>query len=214
VDQSRIRITPTKDGPYRVEGADSITRLRDDETLDMPARAFLCRCGGSARKPFCDGTHKRNGFNDAKDPERVADRRDDYATGKITIHDNRGLCAHSGRCTDNLASVFKLSQEPWIDPSGATVDEIIAVIGMCPSGALSYSVDGREQRERGGASAVAFVPGGPYVVSGGVELDGADLPVGATTDHMALCRCGASQNKPFCSGKHWDVTFDEDAGAS
>jgi len=209
--EERIRITPTKDGPYRVEGAASITRLRDGEALDMPVRAFLCRCGASARKPFCDGSHKRTGFSGEKDPDRVPDRRDDYATDRLTIHDNRGLCAHAGRCTDNLASVFKLGTEPWIDPDGATAEEIIEVIGMCPSGALSYSIDGREHSEGGGPAVVAFMPGGPYVVTGGAELAEADLPAGATTDHMALCRCGASRNKPFCSGRHWDVTFDEDA---
>lgn len=213
MDEQEIRITPTEDGPYRVEGATSITRLRDGATHDMPARAFLCRCGGSNRKPFCDGTHKRIGFSSAKDADRVPDQREDYVRDGLTIHDNRGLCSHAGRCTDNLASVFKLGTEPWIDPDGATAEEIIAVIGMCPSGALSYSIDGTEHRDRGGPSALGFVPGGPYVVAGGAELDEAVLPTGATTDHMALCRCGASQNKPFCSGKHWDVDFDEDADA-
>jgi len=209
--KQRLRITPTKDGPYQVEHASSITRMPDGTDLDMPPRAFLCRCGGSSNKPFCDGTHARNGFSGDKDPGRVPDQRDDYVQGNLTIHDNRGLCAHAGRCTDNLASVFRLGTEPWIDPDGATAEQIIAVIDMCPSGALSYSIDGVEHRDRGGPSSLAFVPGGPYLVAGGAELDGAELPAGATTDHMALCRCGASQNKPFCSGKHWDVTFDEDA---
>jgi CDGSH-type Zn-finger protein len=58
---------------------------------------------------------------------------------------------------------------------------------------------------------IAFVPNGPYVVRGGAELDGAELLEGATTDHFALCRCGKSKNKPFCSGAHWEVQFDEDA---
>jgi len=207
----RLRITPTDNGPYQVEHASAITRMRDGASIEMPPKAFLCRCGGSQNKPFCDGTHKRNGFSGDKDPERVPDQGDDYVKGNLTIHDNRGACAHSGHCTDNLASVFRLGTEPWIDPDGATAEEIVAVIGMCPSGALSYSVDGEERRERGGPSTIAFAPGGPYVVSGGADLDGAQLPVGATTDHMTLCRCGASQNKPFCSGRHWDVTFDEDA---
>ena len=198
--EQKLRIMPTKDGPYRVEGASSIARMRDGTSLDMPSPAFLCRCGGSS-----------NGFSGDKDPGRLPDRRDDYVKGSLTIHDNRGLCAHAGRCTDNLASVFRLGTEPWIDTDGATTEEIIAVIGLCSSGALSYSIEDVEHRDRGGSTALAFVPGGPYVVSGGAELDGAELPAGATTDHMALCRCGASQNKPFCSGKHWDVTFDEDA---
>ena len=211
MNEQQVRITPTSNGPYQVDGASSIARMRDGTDIDTSPRAFLCRCGGSSSKPFCDGTHARNGFSDEKDPDRTPDRRDEYVNGNLTIHDNRGLCAHAGRCTDNLAAVFRLGTEPFIDPAGATAEEIIAVIGMCPSGALSYSVDGVEHRDRAGPSALAFAPGGPYVVSGGCELDDVELPEGATTDHFALCRCGASQNKPFCSGKHWNVTFDEDA---
>ena len=120
MDEQPVRITPTTNGPYQVEGASTITRMADGTEIDMPERAFLCRCGGSGNKPFCDGTHARNGFSGSKDPERTPDRRDDYATGALTIHDNRGLCAHSGRCTDNLASVFRLGTEPWINPDWRT----------------------------------------------------------------------------------------------
>jgi len=209
----RPRIKPTTNGPYLVEGAGEITRLRDGEAIESKARSFLCRCGGSQNKPFCDGTHARIGFSDAKDPGRVPDRRDAYASrdDRITIHDNRGLCAHAARCTDNLAAVFRLGTEPWIDPDGASAEEIAAVVERCPSGALSYTLDDSEHRDHAGPPSIAFAPGGPYVVSGGVELVETEMPSGATTDHYTLCRCGASQNKPFCSGKHWDVDFDQDA---
>lgn len=208
------RITPTEDGPYRIDGADQITRMRDGEAVPLEGTAFLCRCGGSRNKPFCDGTHARIGFSGAKDPDRVPDRRDSYtsADGRITIQDNRGLCAHAARCTDNLASVFRLGTEPWIDPDGASAAAIAETVEKCPSGALSYTLEGTEHRDRGGSPSVGFAPGGPYVIAGGVDLVDVDMPEGATTDHYALCRCGASQNKPFCSGAHWNVDFDEDAG--
>ena len=207
----QVRITTTENGPFQVGGMSSITRLRDGTQIDAPPKVSLCRCGGSSNKPFCDGTHARNGFSGGKDPNRQPDQRDDYVNGSLTVHDNRGLCAHSGFCSDNLASVFRTRIEPFVDPAGATAAEIIAVIGLCPSGALSYSIDGVEHRDRGGESAIAYEPGGPYLVSGGCELVDVELPEGATTDHLALCRCGASQNKPFCSGKHSEVDFDEDA---
>jgi len=211
----RPRITPTEDGPYLIEGAGEITRMRDGEAVPLDATVALCRCGGSQNKPFCDGTHARIGFSGAKDPDRVPNRRDSYASadGRIAIQDDRGLCAHAARCTDNLASVFRLDTEPWIDPDGAAAAEIASVVEKCPSGALSYTFDGTEHLERGGSPSIGYAPGGPYVVTGGVELVGVDMPDGSTTDHFTLCRCGASQNKPFCSGKHWTVDFDEDAGA-
>lgn len=49
---------------------------------------------------------------------------------------------------------------------------------------------------------------GPYLVSGAVRLtdvDGREVPHG---EHMALCRCGQSNNKPFCDGMHVAIGFD------
>ena len=94
----------------------------------------LCRCGGSANKPFCDGTHTKIGFSSTTLEGRVDDKRENYKSEKITIHNNRGMCAHAGRCTDGLPSVFRLKHEPWIDPNGASPGEIIATIRTCPSG--------------------------------------------------------------------------------
>jgi CDGSH-type Zn-finger protein len=207
----RPRVTPTPDGPYRLENCDKITRMADGKVFDIQGAVYLCRCGGSRSKPFCDGTHKTNGFTGKKESDRAPDKRENYQGDGIAIHDNRGLCAHAGRCTENLKTVFRLGTEPWIDPKGASNDEIIKVIAMCPSGALSYSADGNEHRERGGAPQVILAPNGPYVFIGGADLEGAELMEGGTLDHFDLCRCGKSKNKPFCSGAHWDVQFDEDA---
>ena len=202
-----------ENGPLLVDGARSINRMRDGESIEASSPAALCRCGGSQNKPFCDGTHARNGFSDAKDADRVPDQRDSYTSGdgRIVIHDNRGLCAHAGVCTDALARVFRLRTEPFVDPDGATAEEIAAVIDRCPSGALSYTLDGVAADETDSAPSIGFAPGGPLVLRGGVELVDIDLPTDGLGDQCALCRCGASQNKPFCSGAHWYVDFDEDA---
>lgn len=170
----------------------------------------LCRCGGSSNKPFCDGTHGRIGFSDAKGTPRAPDRRHNYVGERITIHDNRGLCAHAGVCTDRLAAVFRSGQEPWIDADAAAVDEIIDTIRRCPSGALSYSIDGIEQRDMARSPQVTVTHNGPYAVTGGIELAGVARGDGASTEHYTLCRCGASKNKPFCDGSHWDIEFTDD----
>ena len=170
----------------------------------------LCRCGGSANKPFCDGTHAKIGFSSVKLEDRVEDKRENYEGEQITIHDNRGICAHAGRCTDGLPSVFRLKQEPWIDPKASGPDEIITVIRKCPSGALSYSIDGVEHRDREGEPAIFVAPNGPYVVSGGPDLVETPRGEGSSTEHFTLCRCGGSKNKPFCDGTHWHIQFNDD----
>jgi len=167
----------------------------------------LCRCGGSNNKPFCDGTHGKNRFTDRKETRGELDRRHDYSGRRITIHDNRGICAHAGFCTDRLASVFKMKQEPWIDPDGADPEEIIRTIRRCPSGALSYSVDGVEHRDRDRDPMVTVTKDGPYAVTGGIELVDQARGEGASEEHYTLCRCGGSKNKPFCDGTHWHIGF-------
>jgi CDGSH-type Zn-finger protein len=58
---SDVTITPLKDGPLEVAGEVEI--LASDGTLiKQTSKSYLCRCGHSAKKPFCDGAHKREGF--------------------------------------------------------------------------------------------------------------------------------------------------------
>ncbi len=168
-------------------------------------------------KPFCDGTHATSGFTDDKDPIRVPDQRDTYPGEQVTIFDNRGICQHSGLCTDRLATAFRTSQEPFVAPSGARMDELVRAVRDCPSGALSLAFDTVEARDLADwhgvrEQAIEITQDGPYRVTGGLPLAdaaGADVSraAGSSREHYALCRCGHSQNKPFCSGMHWYVDF-------
>jgi len=167
----------------------------------------LCRCGGSKNKPFCDGTHSTNGFSDRKLADGSTNKRDAYQGKRITIFDNRAICAHAGYCTDGLKSVFRYGEEPWIDADGATAAEIMATIDKCPSGALSYAIDGVERTEKPRPPKVVVTDNGPYAVQGAIELMNIEFGDGASREHYTLCRCGASANKPFCDGSHWRVAF-------
>ncbi|AYV55402.1 CDGSH iron-sulfur domain-containing protein [Leptospira kmetyi] len=57
----KVTIKPTHNGPLKVSGNLEICS-GTGRTIDRVQEAYLCRCGGSANKPFCDGTHKKNGF--------------------------------------------------------------------------------------------------------------------------------------------------------
>ncbi|MGH3299838.1 MAG: ferritin-like domain-containing protein, partial [Trebonia sp.] len=210
------RIVVADDGPYLVTNA---AGLRDHlgEPLRVPPQLALCRCGESDEKPFCDGSHARTGFSGAKDPKRVPDRRDSYPGVQVTIFDNRGICQHSGFCTDRLPTVFRTDAEPFVAPSGGRMDEIVRAVRDCPSGALSLAFDDAEARDLADwhglrQQAIEVSRDGPYRVTGGVPLAdaaGEEVPraSGSSREHYALCRCGHSQNKPFCSGMHWYVQF-------
>ncbi len=209
-----------RDGPYLVTNVPRLVNHLGTEERPA-AQLALCRCGASAIKPLCDGSHAVAGFSGAKDPNRVPDHLDSYPGQQITIFDNRGICQHSGLCTDGLATVFRTDAEPFVAPSGGRMDEIIRAVRDCPSGALGYAIDGvpaRGQADWGDtrAPAIMVAKDGPYRITGGIaltEADGApvDRAQGASLEHYALCRCGHSQNKPFCSGMHWYVSFRDPA---
>jgi len=207
-------IQASVNGPYLVANADTLTTWLGESIPTRP-RMALCRCGESALKPFCDGAHARVDFTDRKDPQRVPDRRDSHAGTQMTVLDNRGTCAHSGFCTDRVKTVFHLGEDPFVVPNGARMDDIVRAVRACPSGALSYALDGVEIRDgvdQQRPPAIEVSKDGPYRVIGGIPLhdgQGDDEPrnAGASREHYSLCRCGHSQNKPFCSGMHWYVNF-------
>jgi len=173
----------------------------------------LCRCGGSKNKPFCDGTHVPLGFSsENKSPLQTRDIRKDYVGKKIIVHDNRRSCSHSTECLRNLESVFRLGERPWINPDGATIESVIDTVKKCPSGALSYSIDGIEDRDQVDREPIVMVgKNGPYYVTGGIELVGVEnWASGTSKEHYVLCRCGASNNKPFCDGTHLSINFEDE----
>ncbi len=202
-----IRCKPN--GPYLVNGLTTLANSRGDAIATKETIA-LCRCGRSSNKPFCDGTHAKIGFEDSKQSDRAKDERRDYVGKAITIHDNRGLCAHAGVCTDRLSSVWRMGMKPWIDPDGADVEAIIETIEGCPSGALSYTIDNQEHRDHNHSAAISLSKNGPYVVTGGIGLESIEFGEGVSREHFTLCRCGASKNKPFCDGSHYDAGFEDD----
>ncbi len=115
---------------------------------------------------------------------------------------------HVEYCVEDLPAVFDRSRTPWIDPDAATVEEIIALIERCPSGALSYSIDGVEHRDVDRPPAVVTEKNGPFLVEGGVEIVDAVTAPDASAEHCTLCRCGQARNKPFCDGSHDDAPFE------
>ena len=215
VGEARATIRLAPNGPILVR---NVTRLVNwlGEPLPAPPLMALCRCGASAMKPYCDGSHAESKFSDGKDPGRLPDRRETYIGEQVTILDNRGTCQHSGFCTERLPTVFHQATEPFVTASGGRMDEIIRAVRDCPSGALSFSIDGVEARETVDfhgtrLPTIEVTKDGPYRITGGIAIEEADgslqRNIGASREHFTLCRCGRARNKPFCTGMHWYVQF-------
>jgi CDGSH-type Zn-finger protein len=198
-----------RNGPLRVKGEVALENSKGEPVV-AEAEFFLCRCGGSANKPFCDGTHKRNGFSGDRASDGSNDRVESFRGAAIVIHDNRSLCSHLGHCTDGLPSVFREEGTPWIEPGGAEARSIIAAVHRCPSGALAVEAAGAIVEPAARAATIRISRDGPYQVAGSVELLDARWGQGASRTRYTLCRCGASKNKPFCDGSHWDTQFKDE----
>ncbi len=206
MEDNKAKINPKKNGPFIVSNLNKFTNSRN-EKIEVKTKMALCRCGASKTKPFCDGTHASIGFTDNKEKNRVEDKQENYIGKKITIHDNRGICAHAGFCTSNLPKVFQMGVEPWVNADAESVEDIIKTIKMCPSGALSYSIDKVENNVFFDVEEIIISKNGPYHIHGKLEIENTDLGDGASKEHYTLCRCGKSANKARCDGTHWYAGF-------
>ena len=134
----------------------------------------------------------------------------EYSNGEVTVTWEPQVCMHSKRCWQGLIQVFNPENKPWINMDGASTQRIIEQVKQCPSGALGFYMND-EQSESGSIShdKVKISPSrnGPLLIKGEVDLELPDGSVKNCTGNTALCRCGASSNKPFCDGTHSKVSF-------
>jgi uncharacterized Fe-S cluster protein YjdI len=134
-----------------------------------------------------------------------------YTNNEIKVLWNADLCIHSANCVNGLNAVFNPKQKPWINMQAASTEKIINAVNNCPSGALTYKwKDEMEEEKQNEQSSVKIQvnEGGPYLVKGSVlvvDKDGSETVKEGT---IALCRCGGSQNKPYCDGSHKNIEFD------
>jgi CDGSH-type Zn-finger protein/uncharacterized Fe-S cluster protein YjdI len=133
--------------------------------------------------------------------------RKSYSNDEITIHYEVGRCIHAAECVSRLPAVFQPKMRPWILPDGGTAEAIAQTIEQCPTGALQYERhDGGPAEAPAATNLIVITPNGPLYVRGDIRLSE------STETRVALCRCGASGNKPYCDNSHVDAQF-TDAGA-
>ncbi len=226
-DDDEASITARPNGPLLVKGSvplvrktavhsehgEPLTWITSAPVTDA-ANYALCRCGASAKRPFCDGTHAKVGF-DGTETAAAADTAAGTYDGRsktlggtgITVRDDRSICVHAGFCGTRVSNVWK--EMAGTDESTVRL-AVINAVEKCPSGALTYRFDGVEgDTEPDYPTQIGIVDNGPLWVTGGIPVttaDGRDLEVRA---RVTLCRCGASGNKPLCDGSHKEAGFTE-----
>lgn len=132
----------------------------------------------------------------------------EYKKEDLTVVWDTGTCIHSAICAKGLPSVFKPRDRPWIQTDGASKQEIMAQIDKCPSGALSYYVgEKKEEQMENETTKVEVAANGPLLVSGNLVITNADGKEEHKKRTTAFCRCGASENKPYCDGSHKEIDF-------
>ena len=131
-----------------------------------------------------------------------------YANDQIEVTWEPAFCIHVAECLRGLPGVFDNQRRPWIIVDNGSPDEIGDVIQRCPTGALHFRrLDGGPQEPVPEETTVQERPNGPLFVRGNVRIFDQDhTPVRQDT-RVALCRCGASANKPFCDGSHRRIGF-------
>jgi len=126
-----------------------------------------------------------------------------YEGEAIAVNFDMQRCIHSRNCYLKLSEVFDPGKRPWVQPDAGRAEEIAAVVRSCPSGALTYARrDGGPEEEAPGINRLRILENGPVAVEGEISVEGA-----APVTRATLCRCGASQNKPYCDFAHEKAGF-------
>jgi CDGSH-type Zn-finger protein/uncharacterized Fe-S cluster protein YjdI len=137
----------------------------------------------------------------------------EYRGEDVTVIYDAGRCIHAGECVRGAPEVFDRDARPWIAPDRASVEHLAAVVARCPTGALILrAADGAALEPPPERNVASVQPRGPTYLRGRILIPGGDHATLVEYTRVALCRCGASANKPFCDGSHQRIGF-EDTGA-
>jgi CDGSH-type Zn-finger protein/uncharacterized Fe-S cluster protein YjdI len=129
-------------------------------------------------------------------------RRQSYKNSTIEVTFDPNRCIHAAECVRRMPVVFRPTERPWVVLEGADPGEVQAVVERCPTGALQFArLDGSYQEAAQPQATIKAMINGPLYIRGDIELE---LPGGEVKNEtrLALCRCGLSQNKPYCDNSH------------
>ena len=131
-----------------------------------------------------------------------------YSNEELTVLWKPRTCIHAGECIKALPQVYNPAEKPWLKIENATTEELKAQIRKCPSGALSYYMKNEERKEiEAIETKIEVLQNGPLLVFGTLKVTNIDGSSEVKKKTTAFCRCGSSNNKPYCDGTHTKVGF-------
>lgn len=139
----------------------------------------------------------------------------EYTNGEVTIVWKPALCIHSKICwhaVNGMPEVFNPRERPWIKVNATTTEKLIEQVSKCPSGALTYFLNNAKNTVNNNDNTITDTVievsnNGPLLVHGKVVVKDTNGTETMKDKVTALCRCGASANKPYCDGKHRSINF-------
>jgi CDGSH-type Zn-finger protein len=226
-EESKMKIVVTKRGPYHVTGhvplalqvitpneAGESWEWTQGKSLDTESEYFLCRCGQSQHKPFCDNSHLKVGFEGEETASRrPLERQSEHYDGPtLVLSDAERYCAFARFCDPGgkIWSLIERTDEP------KARNLVIREANHCPAGRLVL-----RDKESGKVLESPLPPSlglvedpalgcsGPIWVRGGIRVESQDGKAYEQRNRMTLCRCGASDNMPFCNGSHASIRFQD-----
>lgn len=226
-DSNEPRIVVNPHGPYRVVGRVPLAtqtivpnarkeswEWKEGPSIPVEDEYFLCRCGQSENKPFCDNSHLKVGFEGKETASRrPIERQSVHFDGPThTLSDDENLCAFARFCDPGgkVWSLIGRTDEPEVR------ELVIREVSHCPAGRLVLRA-----KETGEVVEPSLPPSiglvedsvlrlsGPIWVRGGIRVESADGKAYERRNRLTLCRCGASTNMPFCNGSHASIGFQD-----
>jgi uncharacterized Fe-S cluster protein YjdI len=132
-----------------------------------------------------------------------------YRSDRIEVDWEPRMCTHVGACFMGFPEVFDPRARPWVRLGDADPDRVAEIVMRCPTGALHFRRldDGPQEDDVIGDVEVRSLRNGPTQIRGRVKIRDAKGEVIREDTRVSLCRCGASEHKPFCDGSHRRVAF-------
>ena len=223
-EKNKAKIKIIKDGPYCVFGSVPLSEkiitpvgqhyeYKEGRKLPQDNSYSLCRCGQTKTPPFCDGYHNQIDFDGSETASKLEySRRADRLEGeKIDLMDDQ-RCALLRFCHTEKGNTWELVEE---SDSKEKRELALKSAEECLAGRLTAVSKTGENLEKEFEPAVEILQdpekdvGSAIIVKGKIKIEGADGEIYEPRNSIALCRCGESENKPFCDCSHVHTGFKE-----